>query len=138
MHAQADREEPLDSFLGFKPSGNHNGRITVNDLLKIHLKPQSLAFIASCDTNNVLNGEGAVSIGWALLGSGSTTVISSQWEANDRSTGLFAQNFYKEYKKGIPAARALQNAAISMIRDKSSETYEPYYWASFTLLGDFR
>ncbi|MBX3283650.1 MAG: CHAT domain-containing protein [Acidobacteria bacterium] len=138
MHAQADREEPLDSFLGFKPSGNHNGRITVNDLLKIHLKPQNLAFIASCDTNNVLNGEGVVSIGWALLGSGSTTVISSQWEANDRSTGLFAQNFYKEYKKGIPAARALQNAAISMIRDKSSETYEPYYWASFTLLGDFR
>ena len=138
MHAQADREEPLDSFLGFKPSGNHNGRITVSDLLKIHLKPQSLAFIASCDTNNVLNGEGVVSIGWALLGSGSTTVISSQWEANDRSTGLFAQNFYKEYKKGIPAARALQNAAISMIRDKSTETYEPYYWASFTLLGDFR
>lgn len=138
MHAQADREEPLDSFLGFKPSGNHNGRITVNDLLKIHLKPQNLAFIASCDTNNVLNGEGVVSIGWALLGSGSTTVISSQWEANDRSTGLFAQNFYKEYKKGIPVARALQNAAISMIRDKSSETYEPYYWASFTLLGDFR
>lgn len=138
MHAQADREEPLDSFLGFKPSGNHNGRITVSDLLKSHLKPQSLAFIASCDTNNVLNGEGVVSIGWALLGSGSTTVISSQWEANDRSTGLFAQNFYKEYKKGIPAARALQNAAISMIRDKSSETYEPYYWASFTLLGDFR
>lgn len=138
MHAQADREEPLDSFLGFKPSGNHNGRITVNDLLKIHLKRQSLAFIASCDTNNVLNGEGVVSIGWALLGSGSTTVISSQWEANDRSTGLFAQNFYEEYKKGIPAARALQNAAISMIRDKSSETYEPYYWASFTLLGDFR
>ncbi|MBE7516009.1 MAG: CHAT domain-containing protein [Chloracidobacterium sp.] len=138
MHAQADREEPIDSFLGFKPSGNHNGRITVNDLLKIHLKPQSLAFIASCDTSNVLNGEGVVSIGWALLGSGSTTVISTQWEANDRSTGLFVQNFYKEYKKGIPAARALQNAAISMIRDKSSETYEPYYWASFTLLGDFR
>ena len=138
MHAQADREEPLGSFLGFKPSRNDNGRITVNDLLKIRLKPQSLAFVASCDTNNVLNGEGVVSIGWALLGSGSTTVISSQWEANDRSTGLFAQDFYKEYKKGIPAARALQNAAIAMIRDKSSENYEPYYWASFTLLGDFR
>lgn len=138
MHAQADREEPLDSFLGFKPSGKRDGRITVSDLLQIHLKPQSLAFIASCDTNNVLNGEGVVSIGWAFLGSGSTTVISSQWEANDRSTGLFSQHFYKEYKKGIPAARALQNAAISMIRDKSSETYEPYYWASFTLLGDFR
>jgi len=138
MHAQADREVPLESFLGFKPSGKHDGRVAVNDLLKIRLKPQSLAFIASCDTNNVLNGEGVVSIGWALLGSGSTTVISSQWEADDRSTGVFAQQFYKEYRKEISSARALQNAAVTMIRNKSSENHEPYYWAAFTLLGDFR
>lgn len=55
MHAQADAEEPLDSFLGFKPTNRHSGRVTVQDLLNVRLKPKSLAFLASCDTTNVLN-----------------------------------------------------------------------------------
>lgn len=138
MHAQADAEKPLDSFLGFKSTGQHNGRVTVQDLLNVRLKPNSLAFLASCDTSNVLNGEGLVSLAWAMLGSGSTTVISAQWEANDKSTAMFAEQFYKNYRNGNSAAKALQAASIAMIRDKSMGSHEPYYWAAFTLLGDFR
>ena len=138
MHAQIDSDQPLDSFLGFRSVGTDDGRLTVEEILNSKLRKGSLVFLASCDTNNVLSGEGLVSLAWGMMGAGATTVISAQWEANDRSTGLFSQHFYKEYKKGIPTAKALQNAAISMIRDKSSETYEPYYWASFALLGDFR
>ncbi|MGH9947087.1 MAG: CHAT domain-containing protein [Pyrinomonadaceae bacterium] len=138
MHAQADAEEPLSSFLGFKSSNTNDGRVSVEDLLKVRLKPGNLAFVASCDTNNVLNGEGVVSIPWAMLGSGSTTVISAQWEANDRSAGVFVEKFYKAYRKEQSAAKALQSAALAMIGDKSGGFHEPYYWATFNLLGDFR
>ncbi|MGH9947024.1 MAG: CHAT domain-containing protein, partial [Pyrinomonadaceae bacterium] len=138
MHAQVDADESLDSFLGFKSSGKTNGRVTVANLLKVRLKSQSLAFLASCDTNNVLSGEGVVSIPWAMLGSGSTSVISAQWEANDRSTGLFAEHFYKAYRNGNSTAKAMQAAAVAMIGNKASATHEPYYWAAFTLLGDYR
>jgi len=138
MHAQADAEEPLASFLAFRPAIAHNGRITVEDLTKARLKRQSLAFLASCDTSNVMEGEGLVSIAWAFLGSGSTSVISAQWEANDQSTEMFAKHFYDEYRKGVSASRAMQLASIAMIKNKSSETHEPYYWAAFTLLGDYR
>ena len=138
MHAKADSEEPLASYLAFKSFGQNDGRLSVEDILKVRLKRQSLAFLASCDTSSVLNGEGLVSIAWAMLGSGSTSVISAQWEANDKSTEMFAEQFYKEYKDGKSSAKAIQSAAISMIRNKSSETHEPYYWAAFTLLGDFR
>src|SRR6201999_3885993 len=81
MHAQADPEEPLKSFLAFKPQGRDSGEITVEDLLTVRLKKQSLVFLASCETNNVLNGEGLVSIAWAMLGSGSSSVVSAQWDA---------------------------------------------------------
>jgi len=138
MHAQVDAEEPLASFLAFRPAMAHNGRITVEDLTKARVKRQSLAFLASCDTSNVMEGEGLVSLAWALLGSGSTSVISAQWEANDQSTEMFAKHFYDEYRKGVSASRAMQLASIAMIKNKSSETHEPYYWAAFTLLGDFR
>ncbi|MBK6588013.1 MAG: CHAT domain-containing protein [Acidobacteria bacterium] len=138
MHAQLNPDEPLESFLAFKANGKDPGRITVQDLLSIRLKKQNLTFLASCETSNVLNGEGLVSIAWALLGSGSSSVISAQWEANDRSTELFTQKFYEHYREGSSTAKALQAASLSMIQNKSAGSHEPYFWAAFFLLGDYR
>lgn len=138
MHAQVDNDQPLDSFLGFRAVGKDNGRLTVENILDSKLKKGSLVFLASCDTNNVLSGEGLVSLAWGMMGAGATTVISAQWEVNDRSTEMFAETFYREYKKGGSVSKAMQAASLEMIRNESSETHEPYYWAAFTLLGDFR
>jgi CHAT domain-containing protein len=138
MHAQVSNDQPLESFLAFKPVGENNGRLTVEDLLKIKLKKGSLIFLASCDTNNVLNGEGLVSLAWAMMGSGATTVISAQWEANDKSTKIFTGSFYRFYKQGHSSSEAMQKAAMEMIKNKSSNMHEPYYWADFTLNGDYR
>lgn len=139
MHAQVDSEQPLDSFLAFRKSGsNDDGRLTVEELLKIKLKKGSLAFLASCDTNNVLSGEGLVSLAWAMMGSGATTVVSAQWEANDKSTEIFTKTFYTHYRQGSSSVEAIQKAALELIKIKSQNTHEPYYWADFTLIGDFR
>ncbi len=138
MHAQLDSENPLSSFLAFQQNGEDSGRLTVNDLLSVRLKPKSLAFLASCDTSKVHSGEGLVSIPWAMLGSGSTSVISSQWEVSDKSTQLFATTFYAEYLKGHSTSLALQKAAISFIQNKHHGFHEPYFWAAFNILGDFR
>lgn len=138
MHAELNAEDPLESFLAFQPKGKDDGRMTVNDILKVRLKPRSLAFLASCDTTKVLSGEGSVSLAWAMLGSGSTSVVSAQWEANDKATAAFAENFYRSYLDKASVARAMQSAAVSMIRTKSAGSNEPYYWAAFSLMGDHR
>ena len=138
MHAQADAEDPLASFLAFKPAGGDSGRVTVEDLLGVQLKKRNLAFLASCETTNVLAGEGAVSIAWALFAAGSSSVISAQWEANDRSTEILTEEFYKGYREGKSTAKALQAASVAMIRNKSSDVHEPYFWAAFSLIGDHR
>ena len=139
MHAQVDSEQPLESFLSFKKDGaTDDGHLSVRDLLKIKLKKGSLAFLASCDTNNVLNAEGLVSLAWGIMGSGATTVISAGWEANDKSTAVFSKSFYTFYKQGNSSAEAIQKASLELIKNKSNNLHEPYYWANFTLNGDFR
>jgi CHAT domain-containing protein len=138
MHAEVDNEEPLDSYLGFKKIGNDDGRLTVEEILKIKLKKGSLVFLASCDTNNVFSGEGLVSLAWGMMGSGATTVIYAGWEANDKSTAIFTKTFYENYKRGSSSAEAIQKAALELIRNKSNNMHEPYYWADFSLNGDFR
>lgn len=138
MHAQLESETPLSSFLAFQQKAADSGKLTVNDLLSVRLKPKSLAFLASCDTSKVHSGEGLLSVPWALLGSGSSTVISSQWEVSDKATQRFAIAFYQEYLKGRSTNKALQNAAISMIQDKSTGFHEPYFWGGFNIIGDYR
>lgn len=138
MHAQLDSENSLSSSLAFQQNAADSGRLTVNDLLSVRLKPNNLAFLASCDTSKVHNGEGLISIPWALLGSGSSSVISSQWEASDKATQAFSIAFYREYLEGRSTAKALQLATVSVIQNKSAGFHEPVYWAAFALLGDFR
>jgi CHAT domain-containing protein len=139
MHAEVDSELPLESFLGFRKNGaGDDGRLTVEELLKIRLKRGSMVFLASCDTNNVLSGEGLVSLAWAMMGSGAATVISAQWEASDKSTEILTRNFYSYYKQGNSSAESLRKASLELIKNKSNGMHEPYYWASFILNGDFR
>ena len=138
MHAQADNEQPLDSFLAFKGIGNDDGRLTVAEILDSKLKKGSLVFLASCDTNNVFSGEGLVSLAWGMMGAGASTVISAQWEANDNSTKIFTDHFYKSYKRGMSSAGAIQKASVELIKNKASNLHEPYYWAAFAISGDFR
>ena len=138
MHAQVDNDQPLDSYLGFRPIGKDDGRLTVEDILNSKLKKGSLVFLASCDTNNVLSGEGLVSLAWGMMGAGASTVISAQWEANDKLSGVFTKAFYQYLQRDYSSAGALQQASLEMIKDKSSNMHEPYYWADFTLNGDFR
>jgi CHAT domain-containing protein len=139
MHAEVDSELPLESFLGFRKNGaGDDGRLTVEELLKIRLKRGSLVFLASCDTNNVLSGEGLVSLAWAMMGVGATTVISAQWEANDKSTEIFTNTFYRHYKQGSSSAEATQKASLELIKSKTKNMHEPYFWADFSVNGDFR
>ena len=138
MHAQVDNDQPLNSFLGFRQIGKDDGRLRVGELLNIKLKKGSLVFLASCDTNNVLSGEGLVSLSWGMMGSGATTVISAGWEANDQSTEFFTKSFYQFYQQGNSSAEAVQKASLKFIKNKSNNMHEPYYWGDFTLTGDYR
>lgn len=138
MHAEIDTDDPLNSFLAFAPADNNDGKLTVEELLDVKLQKQSLIFVASCDTNNVLKGEGLVSLAWGMMGSGATAVVSAQWEANDRATKVFTGHFYRYTRLGMSPAVALQKAAVEMIANKSENYHEPYYWAAFMLNGDFR
>lgn len=139
MHAEIDEEDAFKSFLAFSKSANYpNGKLTVSDLLRVKLKQQSMVFLASCATDNVLNGEGLISLAWGMMNAGATTVISAQWEANDESTEQFTRKFYKYYRQGFSGAESLQKASIEMIRSSDNRFNKPYHWAEFTLNGDFR
>lgn len=59
-------------------------------------------------------------------------------KSNDKLTAIFTNSFDKNYKQGNSSAEATQKSALELIRNKSDNMHEFYYWADFTLNGDFR
>jgi CHAT domain-containing protein len=67
----------------------------------------------------------------------SSRVIAGLWDADDLVTTELVGNFYKtmEQDKMAPAA-ALRYAQIQMW--KQSRWSDPYYWAGFQILGEWK
>jgi CHAT domain-containing protein len=68
---------------------------------------------------------------------GAPRVMASLWRIEDRATAEFMKRFYQSMlKDGLRPAAALREAQISMWKDKRWGS--PYYWAAFTLQGEWK
>jgi hypothetical protein len=63
-------------------------------------------------------------------------VVSSLWKVDDRATSALMIDFYDALlRQGMPTAAALRSAKLRMMQDKRWSA--PYYWAGFTLQGEY-
>jgi CHAT domain-containing protein len=68
---------------------------------------------------------------------GASTVLASLWAVRDRATARLMQRFYHAlFQEGRSPAAALRAAQLAMRQDPSWR--DPYFWAAFTLQGDWR
>ncbi len=68
---------------------------------------------------------------------GVPSVVASLWRVEDKATAELMKRFYqKMLKENLRPADALRRAQISMISDK--QTQNPFFWAAFTLQGEYR
>ncbi len=64
-------------------------------------------------------------------------VVASLWRVGDSATTELMSYFYEALLRDhIPAGEALQRAKLRLMRNPLRSA--PYYWAGFTLQGDWR
>ncbi|WP_235016426.1 CHAT domain-containing tetratricopeptide repeat protein [Aquimarina sp. AU474] len=97
-----------------------------------------LVVLSACNTSlgEIAKGEGVMSLARGFFYAGANTVISTFWNANDKSTATIMDNFYKNLKAGQTKSKALHNSKIEYLRSNSLSDASPYYWATFVLIGD--
>ena len=118
------------------PQGENDGRLTVNEIFNIDLTA-SMVTLSACQSgmSRITAGDEMMGIPRAFIYAGVPTVVASLWNVNDEATAILMEQFYrnlKEYEKG----EALQRAQIYMIKQSGYKT--PYYWAAFSLTGDYK
>ncbi len=123
----------------FDENGNpQDGFLRLTDIYNLRLNA-GLVVLSACETalGKEIKGEGIVGLTRGFMYAGTPTVVASLWKVDDRATADLMRRFYqKMLKENLRPADALRQAQISMLRDKA--TQNPFYWAAFTVQGDYR
>jgi CHAT domain-containing protein/Tfp pilus assembly protein PilF len=115
-----------------------NGFLRLYDIYNLRLG-SDLVVLSACQTarGGQIEGEGLIGLTRGFLYAGAPRVVATLWEVDDRTTAMVMKHFYEEMLvRGQRPAAALRSAQAEVARTKGWDP--PYYWAAFTLQGEWR
>lgn len=137
-HGLLDPKRPENSGLLLSTSKGQNGFVALQDIYGLRA-PVDLVVLSACQTalGKDVRGEGLLGLARGFMYAGASSVVASLWKVNDEATAELMRQFYLNMlQKGMTPAAALR-AAQNRIRQRP-EWQMPYYWAGFTLQGEYR
>ncbi len=114
-----------------------NGFLRLHDIFNLNLQAE-LVVLSACKTGlgEEVKGEGLVGLTRGFMYAGSPRVVVSLWSVDDQATSELMKVFYKKMlQEGLKPAAALRTAQIEVWRTQKYAA--PYYWAAFTLQGEW-
>jgi CHAT domain-containing protein len=115
-----------------------DGFLRVHEVFNLKLSAE-LVTLSACQTGlgKEIRGEGLVGMTRGFMYAGAPRVVVSLWSVSDEGTAELMARFYRGiFKDGMRPAAALQAAQVSMLREQKFGS--PFYWAAFTLQGEWR
>jgi CHAT domain-containing protein/tetratricopeptide (TPR) repeat protein len=115
-----------------------DGFLRLNDIYNLKFGAD-LVVLSACKTGlgKEIKGEGLVGLTRGFFYAGAPRVVASLWKVDDRATAELMKLFYRRMlRDGLSPAAALRSAQIDMW--KQPRWAEPYYWAGFTLQGEWK
>jgi len=117
---------------------SRDGFLDLEDVYNLTL-PADLVVLSACETGlgKQINGEGLVGLTRGFMYAGATRVVASLWKVDDVATADLMGRFYRGMlKEGLRPAAALRQAQTEM--QKQKRWTDPYYWAAFTIQGEWK
>ncbi|MEG3843394.1 CHAT domain-containing protein, partial [Microcoleus sp. herbarium14] len=115
-----------------------NGFLRLTDIFNLKLAA-NLVVLSACQSGmgQIVKGEGMVGLTRGFMYAGAQRVAVSLWSVEDEGTSVLMQKFYqKMLQQKLAPAAALRAAQMEMMESK--EWNSPYYWAAFTLQGEWK
>ena len=115
-----------------------DGFLRLHDVFNLKL-PAELVVLSACQTGlgKEIKGEGLVGLTRGFMYAGAPRVVVSLWSVSDVGTAELMTRFYSGMLKDkLRPAAALRAAQVSMIDDKRFAS--PFFWAAFTLQGEWQ
>jgi len=141
-HGLLDTQRPESSSLAFsffdKSGKPRDGLMRLKDIFDLELS-SDLVVLSACQTalGKDVRGEGLIGLTRGFMFAGSSRVVASLWKVDDAATAEFMKRFYRSLlREKLTAAAAIKKAQNEL---KAIPRFRyPFYWAGFTLQGDWR
>ena len=130
-HATFDNDDPFNSSLLLASDGINDGKLTVEEIYQLKLKP-SLVVLSACETGLGKYSAGDEIIGFyrAFMYAGAKSIIATLWPIADEASSFLINEFYQSLKKNS------LGESLRMAQLKTKEQYpNPVNWAGFVLVG---
>ena len=141
-HAEIDDERPELSAVmlsNFDAEGRKtNGLLRSAEINNLNINSE-LVVLSGCRTGLGKNvrGEGLLNFSRSFMLAGTSRLMVSLWEVEDKATAEFMGRFYEKHLgEKMTAASALRAAKLDFMKDKRWRL--PFYWSSFVLQGDWK
>jgi len=95
--------------------------------------------LSACETGlgKEVSGDGLVGLTRGFMYAGAPRVIASLWRVDDVATANLMGHFYEAMlRQRLRPAAALRQAQVEMWKQKRWR--DPYYWAAFTIQGEWQ
>jgi CHAT domain-containing protein len=115
-----------------------DGFLRLHDVYNLKLGAD-MVVLSACRTalGKEMKGEGLMGLTRGFMYAGAARVVASLWDVKDEATAELMKRFYQRmFRDGLRPSAALRAAQVSMWKEKRWEA--PYYWAAFTLQGEWR
>jgi CHAT domain-containing protein/tetratricopeptide (TPR) repeat protein len=116
-----------------------NGFLQLRDVYNLSL-PAKLVVLSACRTalGKQVRGEGLIGLTRGFMFAGASRVVASLWKVDDAATAELMKRFYVHMlKDNTRPAAALRQAQLELM-NSGPRWKQPYYWAAFTLQGEWR
>ncbi|MCW5865813.1 MAG: CHAT domain-containing protein [Candidatus Eremiobacteraeota bacterium] len=136
-HGQLSEADPKNSYLVMAGSGE-SAHFRATDIYDLDWQGVRLVTLSACKTALQEGKPGAAitSLAEAFRVAGGHSVVASLWSVEDNATEQLMIEFYKQLAQGKSLAASLQSAETTL--SKQAKFSHPFFWAAFTLFGDWR
>jgi CHAT domain-containing protein/tetratricopeptide (TPR) repeat protein len=117
---------------------SEDGFLRLNDIYALHLDAD-LVVLSACQTalGKEIRGEGLVGLTRGFMDAGAARVLASLWSVEDRATAELMGSFYRAMLRDkLSPTAALRQAQIQMASSPGRQS--PYFWAGFSLQGEWK
>lgn len=115
-----------------------DGFLRLHEIYNLEL-PADLIVLSACQTGlgKEIKGEGLVGLTRGFMYAGAARVTASLWKVDDAATAeLMGRFYFAMLKKKLSPPAALRQAQREMA--ELTRWHSPYYWAAFTMQGDWQ
>lgn len=138
-HGIFDSEHPELSALVFSTVDAEgrpvDGHLRLHDIYNLQLDAD-LVVLSACQTalGRAVRGEGLVGLARGFMYAGATRVLASLWQVRDDTTAELMRGLYQRLLAGASTSSALRAAQLELRKRLEA----PFFWAGFTLQGDWQ